>query len=215
MDYRSASSDTGVILSGVPHDSILGPLLFVLFVNDLPKTINNCSILMYADDTVIFCAGKNTKDIEQKLNDDPAFIDSWLTINSLFLHKDKTESVLFGSNGKLSKVDSFKIRVGDQVLKRVLEFKYLGVVFDENLSWNAHIKYIATKASKRIGLLKRTRKDLCAYSTNLAYTSFVRPVLEYCDSVWSCCGKGNIDQLEKLQRRSARIVMRSHSSDQA
>ena len=132
-----------------------------------------------------FCAGKNTKDIEQKLNDDLAFIDSWLTINSLFLHKDKTESVLFGSNGKLSKVDSFKIRVGDQVLKRVLEFKYLGVVFDENLSWNAHIKYIATKASKRIGLLKRTRKDLCAYSTNLAYTSFVRPVLEYCDSVWS------------------------------
>ena len=87
-------------------------------------------------------------------------------------------------------------------IKRVSEFKYLGVLFDEKISWNAHVKYIISKVSKRLGMLRRIRGSITSHRANMIYLSYVRPILEYCDIVWDSCGVCNNTSLEKLQRRA-------------
>ena len=200
---------------GVPQGSILGPLLFVLLVNDLPKVTSSCSLLMYADDTVLFYSHKDVSDIERKLNQDLSSIDAWLSDNSLFLNREKTECLLFGTRGKLSAVNSFNITIKGHAITRVSEFKYLGVVLDECLSWSTHVKHVISRAGKRVGILGRLTDNLTAHCVNTVYKSFIRPIIDYCDTVWTCCGKGNNDLIEKLQRRAARIVTKLNSSDKA
>ena len=140
-------------------------------------------------------------------------INNWLEENSLFLNKKKTECVLFGTGARLNSVEDFTVYVQGTPITRVLEYKYLGVTLDETLSWNAHARYILSKAGKRIGMLGRIRSNITINTTNRIYKSFIIPVLEYCDTVWNCCGKLNSDSLERLQRRAARIVTRNSSSD--
>ena len=100
-------SDARQTTSGVPQGSILGPLLFVIHINDLPRSIQNSSVLMYADDTVIFCAGSDSKSIEDKINLDLSTLGDWLRVNSLFLNTKKNESMLFGTHSKLAKNKDF------------------------------------------------------------------------------------------------------------
>jgi hypothetical protein len=78
------------------------------------------------------------------------------------------------------------------------KYKYLGVFLDDSLTWKSHVEYITTKVGKRLGLLRRTRKDLTANAANI-YKTFILPILDYCDSVWACCNRSDIDQLEHLQ----------------
>ena len=93
------------------------------------------------------------------------------------------------------------------------QFKYLGVVFDERLNWNDHIKFILAKAGKRVGMLGRIRYCITWHSAKIIYTSMIRPIIEYYDTVWGCCGQVNENALESLQRRAGRIVCRASSSD--
>ena len=93
--------------------------------------------------------------------------------------------------------------------------KDLGVVFDERLSWNDHVKYIVAKAGRRVGMLGRIRCSVTAFSASIIYTSLIRPIIEYCDTVWGCCGQGNCNAIEALQRRAGRIVIRTFSSQKA
>ena len=98
-------------------------------------------MLMYADDTVLFYFGKVAATIEKSLNEDLDLIGSWLYKNSLFLNAVKTEAMLLGTHARLSDAD-FGITFKGQPIKRVFEFKYLGVIFDEHISWNSHVKYV-------------------------------------------------------------------------
>ena len=118
--------------------------------------------------------------------------------NNLFMYKGKNA-----------------IAIDGKALNRVSEYKYLGVVLDASLTWNAHVDYLISKVRKRLAMLGRIRKNINMYTAGTVYTSFVLLILDYCDTVWSCCGSVNTDKLEKLQRRAARIVMRLGSSESA
>ena len=111
VGFNGVLSDIEPVVVGVPLGSILGPLLFVLHVNNVSDVIRHCSILMYADDTVIFCSGTDAAKIEKKLNDDLNLIGSWLWENSLLVNITKTETMLFGTCGRLKSVDSFQIKM--------------------------------------------------------------------------------------------------------
>ena len=98
-------------------------------------------------------------------------------------------------------------------LNRVSEYKYLGIVLDASLTWNAYVDYLIGKVRKRLAILGRIRKNINMYTAGTVYTSFVLPILNYCDTVWSCCGSVNTDKLEKYQRGAARIIMHLGSSE--
>ena len=112
-------SDNEPVTVGVPQGSILGPRLFVLNVNDLPNIICHCSVLMYADDTVLFYSGLDVATIEQKLNDDLQRIGSWLWDNNLIVNTKKTEAMLFGTCARLKNVESFQIYIHGQAIRQL------------------------------------------------------------------------------------------------
>ena len=96
-------------------------------------------------------------------------IECWLRLNSLFINVTKTEVMLFGTSQRLAKVDQFSVSVNGSAIKRFTEFKYLGVIFDERLSWKEHVKEIASKAGRRVGLLGRVRHYITTHSANAIF----------------------------------------------
>ena len=215
VDFLGVSSSSEPVFSGVPQGSILGPLLFIIHLNDLPGAVASCSVLMYADDTVLFCTGRQASTIEATLNRELNQIESWLRENNLFINVTKTESMIFGTSQRLANIDSFSININGSPIKRVSEFKYLGVVFDDRLSWNEHVKSVLSKAGKRVGMLGRVRRHVTTYSANTIYITMIRPIIEYCSGVWACCGEVNSGNLERLQNRAARTVARTPNSSSA
>lgn len=115
---------------------------------------------------------------------------------------------MFGTHARLALVCEFNVTINGCPIKRVTEFRYLGILFDECVMWKSHVESILSKAGKRVGMLGRIRNDFTPYCANIVYVSFVRPILEYYDTVWTCCGSRNAKNLEKLQRPAARIVTR-------
>ena len=156
----------------------------------------------------------NAEDIGNTLTNELANVNNRLLDNSLFLHQGKNECVLFGTDSRLLSAN-FSVSINGSNLNRVAEYNYLGVVMDEGLTWKSHVKYLLSKAEKRIGMLGRTRKNLSMQTADKVYETFILPIIDYCDTAWNCCGAVNSSKLEKLQKRAARIVINSNSSDKS
>ena len=135
--------------------TILGPLLFSIFINDLPSVIKHSKCVLYADDTAIFYAGKNIDGINQRLNQDMECISQWLCNNRLCLNASKSNRMLIGSIQRLSRIGDHNINVfvNNVRLEQVSHVKYLGVHIDCNLKWTHHINYVISEVNKRIGIL--------------------------------------------------------------
>ena len=163
VQFENDMSSTRAIRFGVPQGLILGPLLFVLYINDLPQCLENCSINMYADDTVMYFTNLCTSEIARVVQDDLNRVVQWMESSRLILNQSKTKSMLFGSWQNLAKSPNFCIQLYGKTLETVAKFSYLGVVFDENLSWKDHVEYVGSKVSRRLGLLSRIRSCLTVH----------------------------------------------------
>ena len=209
VSANGAVSTTQPISCGVPQGSILGPLLFTLYVNDLSSVAVHSKVVLYADDTAIFVSGKNIEDIQGKLSSDLERISAWLYANKLTLNANKTKTMLFGTNQRLARLDTeLSVTAGDIELEQVPCFKYLGLHFDPVLNWKQHTEFISKKISQRIGVLKRTRNCLTTDTANLLYKSLILPIISYGDTVWSKGVKANLVRLQRLQNRAGRVVLR-------
>ena len=204
-------SDPLPIQYGVPQGSILGPLLFIIYINNISSVVNYCRVQLYADDTLLYVSSPSVNVIESKLSEDLERIITWLNGNYLFLNYEKTKVMLVGTHQRLSKVTNFTIRAMDAddqqiTLERVYVFKYLGVILDPALTWNDHIDYVAKKISSRLGLLRRSRKILPRQACVILYNAMILPLFDYCCVIWDSCGKTNQQYLDKLQKRAAGII---------
>ena len=142
MQFENDKSSTRALCFGIPQGSILGPLLFLLYINDLPQCLENCSINLYADDTVMYSTNLYTSEIARVVQDDLNRVVQWMESSRLILNQSKTKSMLFGSWQNLAKSPNFCIKLYGKTLERVAKFSYLGVVLDENLSWKDHVEYV-------------------------------------------------------------------------
>ena len=140
------TSSFKVIKSGFPQGSILGPLLFIIYINDIPNCVENSHITMYADDTSSSTRVNDVKDIETKVIPDLIKICDWLKANKLSLNALKAELMLLGTTRNIRKLGSLlAIRIDSHLIRRVYKSRYLGFIVDDKLSWTEHIAYISAK----------------------------------------------------------------------
>ena len=198
-------SSVKILTCGIPQGTLLGPLLFLLYINDLPNCLVNSEPLMYADDTHLTYASNNIEDIECTLNRDLA--NTWLKANKLTLNKTKTEFMVIGSWQKLGTFDKSPNLVLDSFpIKQVSTTKSVGVLVDKHLSWNAHIASKSKKIASGIGAIKRCRPFVPIETLKYAYNAIVQLHFDYCDVVWGNCNATLATKLQKLQNRAARIL---------
>ena len=206
-------SKTERIEVGVPQGSCLGPLFFLVYINDLPCAVKRSNTSMYADDTTLFFRSKNIEDLNEAINNDLRDLDSWLSGNKLSLNVAKTKGMLLCTKNKHKSLEgtgeSICLKLRDNDLALVENTKYLGVQVDNSLDWKEHIKSVSTKVSRAVGLLKYAKRFLPQNSLKTLYTSIIEPHFRYCCAVWGCCGTTEISKLQKLQNRAARIITNS------
>ena len=204
---------------GVPQGSVLGPLLFLIYVNDLPLYVSNCEVSLYADDTVIHCSSTCAQDLQDKLNSDLQSLCQWFNSNLLTLNVSKCKFVVYGSPRKLNKFQGLSLTANGNALERNESFKYLGVTINQHMTWSDHISILSKKVNQRLGLICRVKHLLPLQARITLYNSLILPLLDYGDIVWG--DKNNItimDHLQVLQNNAARCLLdlpRSSSGSQA
>ena len=206
-------SNAEPILYGVPQGSVLGSLLFIMYINDLPTVTKYCKVHLYADDTLLFFESISVQAIEAALSQDLDHVVGWLNQNYLMLNHSKTKVMLMGTHQKLSSVQSFTVSVNDKDLERVYKFKYLGVILDPCLTWNDHIEHIGNKISSRLVILRRARKVIPKEACITLFNAMVLPLFDYCCLVWNGCGQGDKNYLDRLLKRAAGIIAGRRATD--
>lgn len=194
---------------GIPQGSILGPLFFLLYINDLPECLIKTNSRLFADDTNLTATGETINEVEIAMNLDLENLRKWLQANKLSLNVAKTEFLLIGSKSFLrSRLDRQPdIFIEKEKVKQVFESKSLGVVVDQHLSWKSNTDKICKKITSGIAVLKRLRDFVDKGTLRSVYHALIQPHFDYCREVWDVFGASQSKRLQKLHNRSARIIM--------
>ena len=209
VSLNGVTSDLQQIEYGVPQGSVLGPLLFIIYINDLHLHVENSKVILYADDTALFYASKDTSEVQQVLQRDLSSVHSWLTANKLTLNVKKTKSMIFRTKKRVHKVPTnLNIKIDDEPLEQADAFKYLGIWFDPLLSWESHVNKTITKISQRLGIIRRIRNCLPQQTAKMLIESMILPVFDYGDVVWSNCNSTLLCKLERLLNRAGKTIIR-------
>lgn len=211
VQISNSSSSVLPITDGVPQGSNLGPILFLLFINDLPLSLGSSTLDIYADDATLSASSKWDKPnhISSSLNSDLNNIEMWTQANKMAINEDKTKAMLVVGK-RLRKregiSETLDINLNNKTIEQVRHHKLLGVELDGNLDFSEHIESLCRKLSKRIGLLKHISPYLKRYQRELYYNTVVKPVMLYNVPVWSYGHQGLESRIFKLQKRAARII---------
>ena len=207
VHFEGTSSRMESITHGVPQGSILGPLLFIILLNYMHYRLKKCSILKYADDTVLYYSDKNERHIVSIIDKEAEIVrKKWINENCLILNmkKGKTEFVMNGN--KLSNVHDDKIEIYSTTINQSGVYEYLGITLDSHLNLNEHYKKVYKKICSRVYLLKKLRHQISPVVADSIYAALIKPMFHYCYPVY--CNQSNSWKMkfERLHNRANAII---------
>ena len=210
VTYDGSESNRQMITCkcGVPQGSILGRLLFQIYINDLCTVCKNTIPVLFADDTNLFSSGLDATGIQDGVNHDLAIITEWLKANKLSLNIKKTHYMCFSAKDKVK--PDISLKIDREIIAEVTSSKFLGVIIDTKLNWKDHMSFVCRKVARGLGIIIKARKVPRNESLkNLCY-SFIYPYFIYCNQVWGSACKTNIEPLFLLQKKALRIITGVH-----
>ena len=169
------------ITQGVPQGSVLGPLFYIIYANDLGKCLTQCKMALYADDTVLYVAEKDFQQSVLKMQTDINSLSDWCTANGIRVNTDKTKVMVFGTPKLIRELPTFEIKSNGTPIQQVSTYKYLGMTLDSNLNYNSHVKKVISTVSGKLKQFQRMRSFLNVRAATLVYKSMILPLLEYGD----------------------------------
>ena len=179
MLANNVCSSSQTITQGVPQGSVLGPLFYILYANDIVNVIKHCKLALYADDTVLYTACSNHEVSERKMKKDFLAPSRWCNSNGIRMNTDKTKLMWIGSAKKLKDLPQVTVNVDGSLLQSATSYKYLGVTLDAQLNYGKHISKLIAVASAKLTQFPRTRSFLSTKAATLVYKSMLLPLLEY------------------------------------
>ena len=198
---------------GVPQGSTLGPLLFILYVNDLChiKHVFDVNIKMYADDTVIYSSGTSVCDVQKTLQSCLDYVYKWCLTNRLYMNMKKTKIMWFESNDAKNNVHKdYLINIDGTLLSRVYSYPYLGVELDHALSYDKHLDNVVNKTTQKLFIFRKIRRFINQSTAVIIYKQMILPLLEYCSFLTNSGKKSKIDKVDKVQSKCIRIIENCH-----
>ena len=206
VNFKDVTSGRLDIVCGVPQGSILGPLLFLIYVNDLMNVSDKVMSVMYADDTSLFLSGCNLNTVITDFNNELSKYMAWMKINKLLVNIGKTNYMIFKKKRRNIPDVIPDLLLNNEVIHRVKKAKFLGVLLDDNLTWSFHINHIRSKIAKGMGIIKKARKYFDPKTLLSLYYSFIYPYITYCIEVWGTAFKSYLDSISKIQRKVIRVI---------
>jgi hypothetical protein len=210
VSFNSSKSPEENVKCGVPQGSILGPLLFILYMNDICNTSKLLSLILFADDTTVFYSHEDVATLCKTVNMELSEICNWFKANKLSLNAKKTNLMFFGTRFQTNKLkDAPGIYLDGCKLTRVHSAKFLGITIDENLSWKCQIEQVCKSCSKNIGVLNKIKHFFPKQTMYQLYCTMVLPYLNYGLILWGNANKGYLNKVFRLQKRALRTISNS------
>ncbi len=195
-------------MCGVPQGSILGPLIFILYVNQLPSIIDKGQCFLYADDTAIVCSKNSITETIGDLMKDLNAGMTWLNNHKLSLNLQKTKVMMFGTNREVNNMSISSVKFGEESLEIVNKYKYLGVVLDGKLKFDQHVKYIHGKIYPKMKTLGRVHNQIGKGTAIYLYKSLINPLFTFSDYIYAGISEQDKSKLQVLQNSCIRICLK-------
>lgn len=209
MLVNGSNSNLLSVTSGVPQSSVLGPLLVLLYINDLPLSSSKLAFYLFADDTNINYEAESLDQLERIINKRLKKVKTWLDVNKLALNIDKTSFIIFKSPQHTS-LQPANIKFGKLPIKQTSYVKFLGVLLEENLSWKYHLTELSKKLARICGMFFKIRHFLPIHVLVCLYNSLFSPFLQYGILVWGLTYEMHINPVLLLQKSAVRAISFEH-----